>query len=68
VTDPIRVLAVDLGAGSVRVAAIDLADSPAVEVIHRWPHGPVAGASGALRWDWERIVAEVETSLRSSAR
>jgi rhamnulokinase len=58
-----RVLAVDLGAGSVRVAAIDLGAAPAVEVIHRWPHGPVVDPSGALRWDWERIVAEVETGL-----
>ena len=62
-TDPIRVLAVDLGAGSVRVAAIDLGAAPVVEVIHRWPHGPVADPSGTLRWDWERIVAEVETGL-----
>ena len=62
-TDAVRVLAVDLGAGSVRVAAIELAATPAVEVIHRWPHGPVPGPRGSLRWNWERIVAEVETGL-----
>jgi rhamnulokinase len=63
VTDPMRVLAVDLGAGSVRVAAIDLGAAPAVEVLHRRPHSPVVDPGGALRWDWERIVAEVETGL-----
>jgi rhamnulokinase len=64
VTGAGRVLAVDLGATSVRVAAVDLdADDPAVEVVHRWPHGPVAHGDGSLRWDWEGIVAEVERGL-----
>ena len=59
-----RVLAVDLGATSVRVAAVDLgAAQPAVDVIHRWRHDPVASPDGTLRWDWPRIVAEVETGL-----
>ena len=59
-----RVLAVDLGATSVRVAAVDLAAAtPSVEVIHRWAHGPVGHADGSLRWDWDRIVAEVEHGL-----
>ena len=59
-----RVLAVDLGATSIRVAAVDLdADRPAVDVLHRWRHGPVPDAGGALRWDWDRIVAEVERGL-----
>ena len=54
----------DLGATSVRVAAVDLeAAEPQVEVLHRWQHDPVAGTDGALRWDWPRIVAEVETGL-----
>lgn len=59
-----RVLAVDLGATSVRVAAVDLqAAEPQVEVIHRWQHDPVDGPDRTLRWDWPRIVAEVETGL-----
>ena len=37
--------------------------SRTVEVLHRWQHDPVAGSDGALRWDWPRIVAEVETGL-----
>lgn len=59
-----RVLAVDLGATSVRVAAVDLASSaPAVEVVHRWPHAPVVGPDGHLRWDWPALVREVTTGL-----
>ena len=59
-----RVLAVDLGATSVRVAAVDLeARDPEVDVIHRFHHGPVADPSGNLRWDWARIVEEVERGL-----
>lgn len=59
-----RVLAVDMGATSIRVAAVDL-DGPrqSVEVVHRWPHGPVRHPDGSLRWDWDRIVTEVEEGL-----
>lgn len=52
-----RVAAVDLGASSARVAAVDL-DTLAVDVVHRYAHEPVAG-----RWDWDRLVAEVERGL-----
>lgn len=63
--DQLRVLAVDLGATSVRVAAVDLAaERPDVEVLHRWPHAPVRAADGSLRWDWDRIVAEVARGLQ----
>lgn len=59
-----RVCAVDLGATSVRVATVDLsADVPAIEVVHRWPHGPVRHEDGTLRWDWPGIVAAVEEGL-----
>ncbi len=61
---PARVLAVDLGATSIRVAAVDLsAPLPEVKVLHRWEHSAVKAADGSLRWDWARIVAEVETGL-----
>jgi rhamnulokinase len=64
VTDRARVLAVDLGATSVRVATIDLdEDRPSVEVLHRWRHAPIEDAQGVLRWDWEGIVAQVELGL-----
>jgi rhamnulokinase len=57
-------LAVDLGATSIRVAAVDLAvPEPTVEVLHRWEHSPLASGDGTLRWDWPGIVAEVEQGL-----
>lgn len=60
-----RVLAVDLGATSVRVAAVDLAaDEPKVDVLHRWHHAPVTDSKGSLRWDWPGIVEHVELGLR----
>lgn len=59
-----QVLAVDLGATSVRVAAVGLdADTPSVDVVHRWPHQPIPHDDGSLRWDWDGIVAAVETGL-----
>lgn len=61
---PPRVLAVDLGATSIRVAAVDLsAPGAEVEVLHRWEHAPIIAGDGSLRWDWPRIVAEVEEGL-----
>ncbi|MET0697236.1 MAG: FGGY-family carbohydrate kinase [Acidimicrobiia bacterium] len=63
-SDPFRVLAVDLGATSVRVAAVDMSeDQPSVEILHRWEHSPIMVADGSLRWDWPRIVSEVEAGL-----
>ena len=61
----LRVLAVDLGATSVRVCAVDLdGEQPTVEIVHRVPNAPVRRPDGSLRWDWSRIVAAVETGLR----
>lgn len=60
----LRVLAVDLGASSVRVAAVDLDRSPAaVEIVHRHEHDAVRNADGSLRWDWPRIEREVTRGL-----
>lgn len=59
-----RVLSVDLGATSVRVAAVDLDGAhPEVDVLHRWRHTPVPDSEGYLRWDWDGIVGEVEKGL-----
>lgn len=59
-----RVAAVDLGATSIRVATIDLAlHRPHVEVVHRVGHELVDDGDGTLRWQWARIVAEVERGL-----
>jgi rhamnulokinase len=61
---PARVLAVDLGATSVRVVAVDLdAPEPAAQVLHRWRHQPVHHQDGSLRWDWHGILREVERGL-----
>lgn len=58
-----RVLAVDLGASSVRVASVDLEQSvPQVDIVHRFAHGPVA-VGDSLRWDWPRLVAEVKLGI-----
>lgn len=59
-----RVAAVDLGATSARVAVVDFAaDDPTPEIVHRHPHGPVRWKDGSLRWDWSRLMAEVEHGL-----
>jgi rhamnulokinase len=63
---PMRVLAVDLGATSVRVVAVDLAaPRPAAQVLHRVAHRPVRHGDGSLRWDWDGIVGEVERGLEA---
>jgi rhamnulokinase len=63
---PMRVLAVDLGATSVRVVAVDLAaPAPAPQVLHRRAHRPVRHADGSLRWDWDGIAAEVRRGLQA---
>ncbi len=55
-----RVAAVDLGATSARVAVVD---GDALTVVHRYAHQPVVDADGALRWDWTRLMGEVEHGL-----
>jgi rhamnulokinase len=58
-----RVAAVDLGATSARVAVVDSAQPDVVDVVHRHMHQPVEHDDGSLRWDWTRLVAEVEHGL-----
>ncbi len=61
-----RVLAVDLGASSIRVSAVDLdGRPPTVRLHHRYPHGLVRGPDGSLRWDWPTIVAEVVRGIEA---
>jgi rhamnulokinase len=58
------VVAVDFGALSIRMCRIDLdARPPTIEVLHRYAHGPVPDEAGRLRWDWPRLVAEMEYGL-----
>jgi len=56
------VVAVDFGASSIRVCRVDLG-SRAVEVVHRHAHGPVPDGRGHFRWDWDRLVAEMDRGL-----
>lgn len=60
----LRVVALDLGASSIRVATVDLdAHPPEVDIIHRYAHGPVPASDGSLRWDWTRIHQEMLVGL-----
>jgi rhamnulokinase len=61
-----RVAAVDLGATSARVAVVESTKPDLVEVVHRYMHQPVAHNDGTLRWDWDRLVAEVELGLTAA--
>jgi rhamnulokinase len=59
-----RVAAVDMGATSVRVAVVELdADTPKVEIVHRWPHGPERRPDGSVRWRWAELVENVRRGL-----
>ncbi|GGH00830.1 rhamnulokinase [Silvibacterium dinghuense] len=65
-------IAVDLGAESCRVSllrwpASGAGDRPHVELVHRFPNGPVQAEDGSLRWPFEAIVSGVEEGLRRSA-
>ncbi len=64
-----RVLAVDLGATSIRVASVDLGGPrPDVDILHRWHHAPVHDDAGSLRGDWPGIIAHVEIGLEAGIR
>ena len=60
-------VAVDLGAQSCRVSLLRWQlGAPRIEVIHRFPNGPVASGSG-LRWDMQNIFEGVTAGLRRCA-
>ena len=59
----ITVGAVDFGASSIRVCRVTFGNgAPRFEVVHRHAHAPVHDGAH-LRWDWERLVAEMERGL-----
>ncbi|OWY59631.1 hypothetical protein B7486_73525, partial [cyanobacterium TDX16] len=59
-----NVVAVDLGATSVRVVAVDLdASPPRARVVHRAANVPVSDGRGHLRWDWAHLIDEVDRGL-----
>jgi rhamnulokinase len=60
----VAVVAVDFGASSIRVCRVQLGGgAPALSVVHRHAHAPVADPDGRLRWDWPRLVAEMAKGL-----
>jgi len=60
-------IAIDLGAESCRVSLLRWnADTPAIELIHRIPNGPVHDC-GSLRWPFDRILAGLDEGLRKAA-
>jgi rhamnulokinase len=60
-------VAVDLGAESCRVSLLRWVDGrPKVELVHRFPNGPMELPSG-MRWDLAGIWQGVEEGLRRSA-
>jgi rhamnulokinase len=59
----LSVAAVDFGASSIRVCRITFGEGmPYIEVVHRHAHTPVSDGRH-LRWDWDRLVAEMEHGL-----
>ena len=60
------VVAVDFGASSIRVCRVDLDSPERVDVMHRVAHGPTRDADGVLRWDWSRLIAEMERGLAAA--
>jgi rhamnulokinase len=45
------------------VAVVDDAHPDVVDIVHRHVHQPVSHDDATLRWDWDRLVAEVEHGL-----
>jgi len=63
-SEHLRVVAIDFGASSIRVCRVELGDGRArVETVHRYEHAPVRSADGHWRWDWSRLIGEVERGL-----
>lgn len=60
-------LACDLGADSGRLILGTLEDGRiSLEEMHRFPNGPVKVA-GALHWDFDRLLNELKTGMKSAA-
>lgn len=60
-------VAIDLGADSCRVSLLRWRDNtPAMELIHRIPNGPVRHGS-CLKWPLDSILAGLEEGLRKAA-
>jgi rhamnulokinase len=65
--DPRAVVAVDLGAQSVRVSLLRwLPEGPSMQLVHRVPNAPVAVAEH-LHWNLSALCAAADEGLRRSA-
>jgi rhamnulokinase len=61
--------AIDLGASSGRVSIGSLENSTlSIQEVHRFKHEAVHDATGALRWEWEKIVEEVVRGLHAAQK
>jgi rhamnulokinase len=61
-------IAVDLGAESCRVSMLSWQEGrPHIELVYRFPNGPVRHADGSLRWPLAQIVEGVELGLKRCA-
>jgi rhamnulokinase len=62
-------IAVDLGAESCRVSLFRLINGePDLQLVHRFPNGPVRATDGSLRWPLQTILDGVEHGVRLAAQ
>jgi rhamnulokinase len=62
-----RVVAIDFGAGSIRICRVTLDDDgpPTVHLVHRYPHTAVSDGK-SLRWDLTTLIAGMERGLQAA--
>ncbi len=66
--DPRASIAVDLGAESCRVSLLRwLNGEPHIQLVHRFPNGPIRHADSSARWPLRNIEAGVDEGMRSCA-
>ena len=62
-------IAVDLGAESCRVSLLRWTVSgPDLQLVHRFPNGPVRAADHSLRWPLQTILSGIETGICKAAQ
>jgi rhamnulokinase len=67
-SDPRASIAIDLGAESCRVSLLRwINGQPHIELVYRFPNGPVRDENGLLRWPLTSILDGVNHSLRLCA-
>ena len=71
--DPRASIAVDLGAESCRVSLLRWKSTaagflhPELQLVHRFPNGPVIAQDGSLRWPLKTILEGIDNGVRKSA-